>query len=144
LQCVKGCIKEKFTTNKVIFSVASTKIYTKEILIPKVSDSKIKSIIETNLEEYLPFSTADYTVNYCILQRINNKKEKKIRIMLIAMPDNLVKNYYSTAETVGLTLEFLDYNGNSVYQVLKGLKNKGTALYIQMKEQGTMISILKE
>ena len=142
---LKSVLKqEKIKGNKVIFSIASTKIYTKEIIIPRVSKSKIMSIVQTNLSDYLPFSTKDYIVNYSILQRINEKKEKKLRLMLIAVPDNLVKNYYSMAEAADLTIESLDYNGNSVYQLLKGVKSKGTSLYIQMKEQSTMVSIIKD
>ena len=142
---LKNVIKnEKFTADKAIFTIASTKIYTKEIIIPQVSNAKIRGIIETNITEYLPFSTADYVINYSIIERIKENKQKKIRVLLIAMPENMVKNYYSTAAMAGLEVESLDYNGNSIYQVLKRIPEKGTNVYIQMNEQSTMVSILRD
>lgn len=139
--------QQKVSTNKVIFSVGSTRIYTKEIIIPHVSTSKVRQIIETNISDYLPFSMEDYVMNYTIVEYFTEKvqkKEKKIRLMLIAVPDNLVRNYYSVAEQVGLTVESIDYNGNSVYQQLKMILNKEISLYIQMKDQATVVTIVKE
>lgn len=135
---------EKFTADKAIFTILSTKIYTKEIIIPHVSNAKIRGIIETNITDYLPFSTTDYVINYSVIERIKENKQKKIRVLLIAMPENMVKNYYSTAAMAGLEVESLDYNGNSIYQVLKGIPEKGTNVYIQMNEQSTMVSILRD
>lgn len=139
--------QQKLSTNKVIFSVGSTRIYTKEIVIPHVSTSKVRQIIETNIADYLPFSMEDYVMNYSIVEYFTEKvqkKEKKIRLLLIAVPDNLVRNYYSVAEQVGLTVESIDYNGNSVYQQLKKIPSKETCLYIQMKDQATVVTIMKD
>lgn len=135
---------EKFGTTHVIFSIVSTKIYTKEIILPQVAQSKMKEIIDTNIKDYLPFQVEDYVINYSLVEKIKNKSEKKIRVMLIAMPENMVKNYYSLAEMTGLEVVSLDYNGNSIYQILKEVSEKGTNAYIQMNEQSTMVTILKE
>lgn len=139
--------KEKLSANKVIFTIGSSRIYTKEIIIPHVSNSKVHQIIQTNIVDYLPFAMDDYVMNYTVIEHFTEKaekKQKKIRLMLIAVPDNLIRNYYSVAEQVGLTVESIDYNGNSVYQQLKTIPSKETCLYIQMKDQATVVTILKE
>lgn len=141
---LKTCIqREKFHTNKVIFTVSSTKIYTKEITVPVAGQRKLKEIIHTNIKEYLPFDISDYTITYSVIEKVTVKEKKMLRVFLYAAPENLVTNYYNVAEMLGLEVESLDYMGNSMYQILKKTSQDGTNLYMQVNETSTMISILK-
>ena len=135
---------EKYVANRVVFTLASTKIYTKEIIVPYVNSTKLKKIIDTNVGEYLPFSLEEYVLNYSVIKKFKENKETKLRVQLIAIPNNLVKNYYNLADSADLIVEAIDYSGNSVYQQLKQSSEKGVSLFLQVKDHNTAITILDD
>ena len=205
-----------FKTDKVIFSIQSSKIANREVIIPPVNESRIMDIVRTGAVEYFPIDIKDYILSYSILERKTSdwkerilqkkksnqtikeikKQEKKIikasrrnrafpedidisigvnqeeqnnqsihhrdyqkdntsrskdkkvkkyfRLCVYAVPANLIKNYYNFADMMNLDIISIDYSGNSSYQMIKRQANKGTNVYIQLNEQDTLISIVRD
>lgn len=199
----------KLKADKVIFSITSSKIATREIILPPTKEKRIMDIIKTGASEYFPIDLKDYILSYMILERHTsarkekalqkkiakgeelqnsrkgkhkadkkrsnteiiaekmalmdslqakqeeepveqNKqqnqetKEKYLRLSVYAVPSSLVRNYYTFAKAMHLDIVSLDYSGNSSYQLIKRQINWGTNVFIQMNEQDTLISILKD
>ena len=219
----------KMKSKKAIFTIASSKIANREVIIPLVKENRIMSIIKTGASEYFPIDIKDYILSYIILEKktsdrrekaqvkrqlildakltkkqlkadsktnkkankkSNNKGEtgdfeepvkaptvtklmynedtekpiednkratkiekteakkskskKHIRLSVYAVPSNIVKNYYNFADIIGLDVVSIDYSGNSSYQMLKRQTNQGTNVFIQLNEQDTVISILRD
>lgn len=207
----------KISSKKVIFSMVSSKIANREIIIPLVSENKVMSIVETGSKDYFPIDIKDYILSYIILEkktsdkkeRLEEKRRKKeeaklarrqeaefknskrkalntegdkvklssstklmfneegskpekksttkdqkqkkkkktnkhIRLAVYAVPANIVKNYYNFASIAGLEVVSIDYSGNSSYQILRRQANTGTNIFVQLNEQDTVISILKD
>lgn len=137
-------IQEKIKGEKVIFTITSSKIANREITIPMVKDNLIQTIIETNAAEYFPVEISEYVFAYCILERIITKDEKKLRLSVLAAPDNLINNYYSVARLLGYEVEAIDYSGNSIVQLLKREVKTEANLLIQINENTTLVSILEK
>ena len=66
----------KMNGKDVIFTIASTKIANREVVIPLVADNKIQAIIDASATEYFPLDVSEYTVSYSILEKVNTKEEK--------------------------------------------------------------------
>ena len=142
---VKDKIKEaNMRSNRVVFTVASTKIANREVILPLIKDNRIQDVINANASDYFPVDISQYIITYSILQKIITKEEKKLRLLVLAAPDNLIKNYYNVAEMMGYEVVAIDYIGNSSYQIIKKQVGAGTNLVIQMNEQTTLISILED
>ena len=62
--------------------------------------------------------------------------------MLLAAPNNLIKNIYSFAETAGLHIQAIDYIGNSAYQILKKQVGTGVNVSVQINEQTTLVNVM--
>lgn len=198
-------------SDKVIFSIASSKIANREIILPPTKEKKIMDIIMTGASDYFPIDIKDYILSYLILEkntstrrnkalqkkqeklekklakkqeRLNNKALKKkskteiiaekmdlmdattsnqnvsssesndnksaktmkkqMRLSVYAVPSSLVKNYYTFAKAMHLDIVSLDYSGNSSYQILKRQAARGTNVFVQLNEQDTLISILRD
>lgn len=136
--------KERITTRDVIFTVSSTKIANREVVIPLVPESKIRAVIDANATEYFPLDISEYTISYTILDKINTKDEKKIKLLLLAAPNNLIKNIYSFAEMMGFSIYNIDYMGNSSYQIVKKQVGNGVNVAIQINEQTTLVNVLED
>lgn len=214
--------QQKIRTKKVIFSISSSKIANREVILPFVKESRIKDIIKIGASDYFPIDIKDYILSYIILEKRKSdrkekvfekkqeklekklakkqknkdqkdikkqrdrssnivrpkkirsykmmfnedahtldtaedlelqtkklddkikKSQKQIRLSVYAVPSNLVKNYYNFAAISGLEILSIDYSGNSGYQMLKRQSNEGTNVFVQLNEQDTVISILRE
>ena len=77
-------------------------------------------------------------------RKTKKKTNKHIRLAVYAVPANIVKNYYNFASIAGLSVVSIDYSGNSSYQMLKRQAKSGTNVFVQLNEQDTVISILKD
>ena len=133
----------KMKSTRVVFTIASTKIANREIVIPDVKEKRIKDIIETNATDYFPVEISEYTITYGILEKIINGKEKTLRISVLAAPNQLIKNYYSVAKMFGFQVEAVDYIGNSTFQICKKQGETETGLIAQIQEESTLLSIIE-
>ena len=60
---IKAVLKEnRIRTKRVLFTVFSGKIITREIILPGVKVHQINAIIESNVTEYFPIELSDYGV----------------------------------------------------------------------------------
>ncbi len=133
-------IKER----NVVFSIASSKIASREIVVPFVSDSKLADLIKATAQDYFPVNIDEYTLAYTVIDTIKEKDKKSLKISLLAAPDTLVQNYYNFAKELGVEIAALDYYGNSSMQVLRRHVISGHCICIQMGTRSTMVSVMKE
>lgn len=66
-----------FKSNKVIFSVASSKIASREVILPLVNENRIMDIIRTGASEYFPIDIKEYILSYSILEKITSDGNTK-------------------------------------------------------------------
>ncbi|HAB61947.1 MAG TPA: hypothetical protein DCE48_14850, partial [Lachnospiraceae bacterium] len=128
----------------VVFTVASTKITSREVTIPCVKDNRIRDVVQANLTEYFPMNLEDYTVTYNVLDKKTAPEDRHIRLLVLAAPNNLIKNYYNVAEMMSLTIVAIDYIGNSTFQIVKKQTAAGVQMVLQMNEQSSIIYILED
>ena len=133
----------KMSNREVIFTIASTKIANREVVIPLVPDNKIQAVIDASATEYFPLDVSEYTISYSILEKINTKEDKKLKLLLLAAPNNLIKNLYAFAEIAGLHITAIDYLGNSAYQLLKKQVGTGVNVSVQINEQTTLVNVME-
>lgn len=70
----------KFKSDKVIFSVTSSKIANREVILPPVKEKRIMEIIKTGAAEYFPIDMKDYILSYLILEKnTSDRKNKAIK-----------------------------------------------------------------
>ena len=136
----------RMESTKAIFSIASTKIVTKEVIIPDVKTNKIKDIIMMNASEYFPVQLEQYIVNYTVLEKLQYKdgenEETKIKVMVMAMPESIIDAHYDLASSLGLEIKAIDYVGNSTYQTLKTQIGTAPSIIIQVENDATIVNIL--
>ena len=127
---------------EVVFTLSSSKVVTREVMIPFVKDNKIMGIIKAQIRDYFPMDVSNYTISYSKMDVEEEDGKKMLKLLLVAIPDNLLNNYVTFAELAGLKVETFDYIGNGTVQLLcdSFLEN---AVVVQLEEQATVISILE-
>ena len=72
--------KGKLKADRVIFTISSGRIASREIILPPVKEKNIMDIIKTGASEYFPIDISDYILSYLIIEKSSSKKSKKDNI----------------------------------------------------------------
>ena len=120
----------------VYFSIASSKIATREVTMPAVKDDQIKSIVETNASDYLPIDTSKYALDAILLERT----EDECRVLVIAVPNVIIESYIALADYTGLVIQALDFSGNSQFQVLRSIGGDGVNMYVNVDTDSSSVT----
>lgn len=92
----------------------STLIINREILIPKVEDDEIDTVVRYEIQQYLPINLDDYILQITILDEENIDGTEKYNVRVIAYPDKIARGYYSLLKQLNLKPYVLDVNYNAV------------------------------
>lgn len=114
--------KNKIKTSSVHAIINSSDILTREIIIPDVSQDEIESVIKYQIADNLPIDVEEYAVQYLNQGSIVADDREKIKILLLAIPEDMVLSHMDLLRSAGLKPEVLDYQGNSMAKLL-GLNN---------------------
>ena len=135
-------VRRQILEKDVVFTLSSSKVVTREVVIPYVKDNKIKGIIDAQSRDYFPMDISGYTISYSKMDIVEDDGKKQLKLLLVAIPDNLLGNYVSFAQLAGLKVETFDYIGNGCIQLMCD-SFVDNAMIIQLEEQATVISILE-
>ena len=62
-------------TKKVIFTIPSGKVMSREIILPAMKDERILETIKSNAEEYFPIGLEDYVLSYFKIANVYEEEE---------------------------------------------------------------------
>ncbi len=127
----------------VTFTLTSGKVASREVMLPPVKDNRIKSVVETNASEYFPVDMGGYRIGHTLLERLTGDVPG-CRVQVTVAPRSLLESYAALAEAVGLTLDAVDYCGNSQYQVLHTLPSDEVTMYVDVSLSRTMVTFMKD
>lgn len=146
VQGLNDAIREhKIRTKKVIFSITSTKIASREVVIPYVKENRIKDVVRANASEYFPVDLSQYELAHSILETIGDKKgEQQYKLLVLAVPANILNGYYELASAIRMEVVSIDYVGNSLYQAVKGECATGTHLIAKIDERSTLVMVVRD
>lgn len=137
--------RNKIKTKRAVFTVASSKIINREVMLPPVKPNMIESMIKANLKDYFPIDLSDHEISHVVLETIKNGDNAgKSRVLLVAVEKVLIASYEALAQSCGLILVGLDYVGNSIYQAVKKEANKSSAMILKIEESQTIITVVKD
>lgn len=144
-EIIKGELeRRKIKTRQAVFSITSTKIANREVLIPFVKENKIYSLIQANANDYFPVDISGYQLAYHKLDVIESEGNRQHKLLVLAAPKDLLKSYFVLAKAAGLTVAALDYSGNSIASVVKNIGHDQITLVIRVDERSTLLTIFKE
>lgn len=116
---LRNCLKEnKATQGEVHGVVNSTNVIMREVTMPKVDQAQIKSIINYQLEDYIPINPQEYIVNFIILGSIVEDGVEKLSILLIGVPKVIVETHLHLIKNIDLKPAVLDYQGNAINKLI--------------------------
>lgn len=131
--------------------VNSSKIIMRDIKMPMVSDDHIISILNYQLEEYIPINPEDYVVKFIKLGSVFEDDVEKVNLLLIGIPKHIVESHFNLLKSVDLRPAALDYQGNAINKLINlgeningNYNSNGTTTSIDIGFDSTSITIFKD
>ncbi|KNF07382.1 Tfp pilus assembly protein, ATPase [Gottschalkia purinilytica] len=145
---IKNDIKEK----RIIFTIKSSSIITKEIELPKVHDKYLKDAVEFEFQRIFPINLDKYVLQFRKIEDIFSRNKNRIKIYVAALSKDIIDQYLSISKALNLIPISLDITLNSSRKIFEHLfnindKNIGTNCTFLTLELGyniTNISIISK
>lgn len=143
---VRAALQEKrIRTKQIVFSMNSTKIANREVMIPYVKENKVKDLIRANASDYFPVDLDQYEVGHSIVGTLENENgTKQYKVLVYAVPKVMAAGYFQLAQALGCNVAALDYSGNSIYQILRRHCDTGVQMVVKVDEGSTIVTILHD
>lgn len=132
---------QKISTKRVMFISLSSRIATREVLIPPIKDKKIPEFVKANAEDYFPVDVTNYEISHVLLEDVTEGGGLKHRLQVYAIPDDIVVAYRELAYNLKLKFTAFDYIGNSIYQLAKNYFNEGVQVFAKIGNIATQVLI---
>lgn len=139
----KAALSEnRIKAKKIIFSITSTKIASKEIIIPKVKENRIAALVLSNASDYFPIDLGEYQLAHLILDTVKDELgTESYKVMVLAASKAMLNSYGKLAETLGMSVLAIDYGGNSLYQMIKTECGEETSMIIKMDGAASLVIV---
>ena len=139
-------IKENnIKSRQVVFLLSSGRIANRDVIIPEVKPNKIMSLLTANASEYFPVDVSGYKLGYNILvPKVSEEEGGGMKLLVIAVPNDLIKSYYKLADSLGFKLLGLDYIGNSIANMVAPALPAAPSLNVKLDDSSSIITIFKD
>lgn len=135
----------KIRTKRVLFTVFSGKIISREILLPAVKVHQIGAVINANITDYFPIELTDYKVSYFHIKTFKEGESAgKHKVLVVAAEKELLESYDKLASDLGMHIVDIDYMGNSIHQASCHSAGAEGIAVIKIEEENTVITIMKQ
>lgn len=91
----------KVTTTNVSASLPASKVITRVIEVPQMTDSELVSSIKWEAEQYIPIPLTKVRIDYALISK--DQDNGKIKVLIVAAPISLIEKYMRIISMAGLT-----------------------------------------
>ncbi len=101
-------IDQKLSLSKVIGAVSGQSVVIRPINMTSMPERELQHAIKFEAERYLPYSVAEAQIKGTILRKEIEGDEKNMEVLLVAAPNELVKNAEEVIRLAGMQLSAID------------------------------------
>jgi len=113
-EIARTLLQNKIKAKKAIFTIESTAIITRELVLPSATETELDNMIRFEIEQYLPINLNDYVLEYKLLEKFKDEEEEKVKILVAGLPKSMAEDYLKLVEELDLKPLALDMNSNAV------------------------------
>jgi type IV pilus assembly protein PilM len=138
----RAMVEDQILAKEVTFVLNSSRVATKEVILPLVRREKLQELVNANASEYFPVNIDDYVLSYTVLEEKKTKEEQKSRILVFAAPEAMVESYFNLAKLLNMKVKAVDYAGNSTLQLIKIQIDARPTMVVQLGMDTTIVSVM--
>jgi type IV pilus assembly protein PilM len=107
----------------IAFAINQLSVFTRVLEMPQMSDVELASSINWEAESYIPLPINQVRFEWQVMRRYENPSgQKRMDVLLIAVPRVLIDKYYKLSTMTGLELKVLEPESVSIMRALSLFK----------------------
>lgn len=118
--------KAQVTTKDCIMSLPNSAVFTSVIDMPKMTDKEMESAIQFEAKKYVPLPFSEVTLSWTMISE--NDDGASIKVLLIAVPNQIRDVYIKLFQLAGLNLEIIEIEALSLIRSLVVDKEKNDVI----------------
>jgi type IV pilus assembly protein PilM len=137
-----------FTTKQAVLSIPSNIAFVSILTLPPMPEPEMEKSIEYQAKKYIPLSISDVNLGWQILDDIDHKSFQqkdvipRVKVLLTAVPKNVIKNYLQVSEMAGLEVKALEIESLSMIRSLITPEERGGVLIVDIGAKATILSFV--
>lgn len=132
----------KIKTKRAIFSIPDFSSFFTNIELPLMTVEELPQAVEAEARQYIPLPLSEITLDWQIIERgAPGQKEEKFKILLAAVPNEVINQCQEIAKLTGLELVALEAEVFGLARSLVGSK-KDTFILVDIGAQSTTCSVV--
>lgn len=118
--------KNKIPVKKLKITFSCPGIITRIITLPLLSDKDLEKLLTEQVSQYFTLNTEDYVLDYRIVEQFEEDGQKRLRVLLAALPKIRWESFWSTCQDLGFKPKVVDLAADSLIRMYSklGQRNK--------------------
>jgi type IV pilus assembly protein PilM len=144
-RAIKAVMDEaKIKTRRAVFSIPDFSSFFTSFELPPMTEAELPQAVRYEARQHIPLPLAEVTLDWQVIEgRVSNQKKTKLKILLVAVPNEVINQYRKIAEISRLELLALEAE---VFGLLRSLakEEKKAFLLVDIGAQSTTCSIIEK
>ncbi|HOK35464.1 MAG TPA: type IV pilus assembly protein PilM [Candidatus Pacearchaeota archaeon] len=141
---IKKIIQEaKIETREANFSLPVFSSFFTVIDLPSMEPEEIPEAVRFQANQYIPVPVSEVVLDWTIIEGKELSQNDKIKILLVAVPKEIIEKYANIGKDLGLVVKFLEMENFAQVRALVG-QDKSPVLLVDIGGKVTSINIVDE
>jgi type IV pilus assembly protein PilM len=136
--------RRSISTKKVIFVMNSSRVANRVVQIPFVKQNRIAGLIAANASDYFPVDMNQYQLVHEVMGTIEDGSNKQLQVSVLAVPKDLIHSYRLLAKACELSLEGIDYIGNSIKKMMIREIPETIKATLKVEENSSIFTVIED
>ena len=129
----------KIKTKSVVFSIPDFSTFCTSIELPPMSAKELPEAVYYSAPQYIPLPVSETTLDWKLIGGEPGENGSQLKVLLVAIPNQVVQDYQKVAKLVGLELYALEAESLGLARVFGGTQ---LACVVDIGAQSTTINIV--
>ncbi|MBU1104613.1 type IV pilus assembly protein PilM [Candidatus Parcubacteria bacterium] len=125
----------KFSTNNIVVGLPESKVFTKIIEVPNLSEKELAESIKWEAQQYFPDSIENLSLQYQQLPRSSQSPEgekNKTEVLLVAVNKALIEKYVGIFEKAGCEVQGIEPESMAIARAIQNAPNTPVSLALNI------------
>lgn len=123
----KALKQKNIETKETHVTIKTSAAITRTVILPDVDNRELEGILSNQIYDYIPTDLDKYVIQYKDVGIIDEQNVPKRKVLIIALPRDIIEMHLHMVDRLGLKPVMLDYQSNSIAKLVrysKVLNNK--------------------
>jgi type IV pilus assembly protein PilM len=130
-------------TKESIFTIPDFSTFFTSFELPPMSQEELQEAVNFEARQHIPVPISEVVLDWYLIGGKAGKKETNLRVLLVAVPNDLIGRYQEIAKQVGIDIRYLEAEAFSLTRALSR-DEKGVICVLDIGAQSTTINIIDE